>query len=231
MGSRVRIACFVLCAVALLGASGCGAPPRQTGVAVIQQSDGSSLVVDYDMGYSLGLDAEWLVVPLVGPGYDATLATAVAGAPEFANRIQTIKFEEPDARVYAINVAHEGKYMGGGGMMTYVSIVRLYGKDDVHPSLSSYPLIARNQAEKNGYDILSSGTHRNRNGVEYASVDLVAPPGSPYTEAQGELRAKLIYLSLEAEDIGILFWTPVQFADELVPAVEGAADSIQILGE
>lgn len=230
MGSRARFICIVLFAATVLGTAACGSVTKPTGVEVRRQLDGSTLFIDHDYRYSLSLDSEWWLVPLVDEEYQSALSKARQDIPDFADRLEAARNEDPDGRAVAFNLAHDLKYYGGGGFVTYLKISKAYHGVYDSPSLSAWISDGRSVAEKSGFEVLMSGTNLNPNGVECGTVDAIQPahakPTIPVT-----LRARMVTCLIHVAGITLAFWTPEQFGDELVPAVESAGESIRVLDE
>jgi len=202
--------------------------PLPTGVKTEEQSDGSTLFIDYDNQYQLALPEGWIVIPLSSEDLADILQSMSDENPEFKDMAQAFKQLDPNViRVMAVN--KDSKYISNG-FSTNLSITALEDK-----LMSSMPLdfvvgAVEESLNQQGAELLSNGSlaARNANGVEFGSFDFLQTSLSA-TGASVQVRSKVVVFQTDGKLIMVQLATPEQFGEELLPVMDKISDSIKLM--
>jgi len=202
--------------------------PLPTGVKTEEQSDGSTLFIDYDNNYQLALPQGWFVIPLSAEDIADILKNMAEANPDLKDTADAFKQLDPNViRVIAINENSDYIFNGFSTNLTVTAI-----EDKL---LASMPVdfvtgAVEEQLKQSGAKIISSHelATTNANGVEIGSFDF--QQSSPTaTGANVQARSKAIVFQTNGKLIMIQLATPQQFAEELFPILDNIMDSIELI--
>jgi hypothetical protein len=202
--------------------------PLPTGVTMEEQSDGSTLFVDYDNQYQLNIPKAWFVIPLSSDDILDILKGLSEKNPALQDTAKLWAQLDPDViRVIAIN---ENKQYIFNGYSTNITVTAVDDK-----ILSSMPLdlvtgAMEEALKQQGATLLpsQSPTASNTHGVEIGSFEYqqTAPTA---TGASVQVQAKALIFQANGKLIMIQLALPKQFAKELLPVMDQIKDTVQLL--
>ena len=202
--------------------------PVPTGVEVLDQSDGSTVFIDYDNKYEITLPADWFILPLSAEDIGDLMSEAASENPDLQQSVEAFKQLDPDIiRVIALN--KDSKYIYQD-FSTNISVTAL--KDEL---LSAMPVVfvtgvLESQLEQAGATIVQveNLSMTNSNGVE---IGLLEFKQKAPTVSGANITAKSRVLVFQAGGalISVQLAVPEQFAAELFPVLDEIADSIKVL--
>jgi len=148
------------------------ATPSPTGVKAEEQSDGTTLFVDYDNNYQLVLPVDWIIIPLNKDDLGTMIDKLAGENPDLASMAEAFKnLDSKVLRMAALN--SNRKYISGG----YGSNITIAAVED--KTLSVMPLsfitgVLEQSFQQQGMKVLTTGvnTIENANGVEIEYIDV-----------------------------------------------------------
>lgn len=202
--------------------------PVPAGVEILDQSDGSTVFIDYDNNYEITLPADWFILPLSAEDIGEIMSEAESQNPDLQQAVEAFKKLDPDIiRVIAIN--KDSKYIYRE-FSSNISVTAL--KDEL---LSAMPVVfvtgvLESQLEKGGATIIQVDdlSITNSNGVEVGLLEFkqTAPTASG---AVITAQSKVLVFQAGGALINIQIAVPEQFAGELFPVMDAIAESIKVL--
>jgi len=200
-----------------------------TGVEIEEQSDGSTLFIDYDNQYQFVIPTGWFVIPLSSEDIVDILKNMSDENPEFKDTAEAFAQLDPEViRVIALN--EDTKYIANG-FATNFSVTAIEDK-----LMSSMPLdfvtgAVEESLEQQGAKLLSDHelTISNANGVELGVFEF-EQPALTATGASIQVRSRVVIFQTDIKLIMIQIATPLNFGDELLPILDDVADSVKLLG-
>jgi hypothetical protein len=199
-----------------------------TGVETETLPDGATLFTDYDNQYQLTLPKDWFVIPL-SAGDIAEILDELAGEnPAIKESAETFKNLDPN--VIRVMSMHKSSRYIFNGFSTNLSITALEDK-----FLSVLPLdfvigALEETMTQQGATLLSSGNlaAANANGVEVGFFEFQqnAPTA---TGARIPVSSRVVLFQSAEKLIMVQLATPQQFAQDLLPVMDGIMDSIKLI--
>jgi hypothetical protein len=201
--------------------------PLPTGAITEEQSDGSTLFVDYDNQYQLSIPATWVVIPLGSADIADYLQTLSEENPAFADIAERFAQLDPDMiRVIAMN--DDAKYFVNG-FSTNITITAVEEK-----ILSSMPIdfvtgALEETMKQQGATIIENNefAFKNDEGVEIGTVELEQTTPTA-TGAKVPVHSKILIFQAAGKIIMVQLTTPKQFSEELLPVLDQIADTIKL---
>ncbi len=146
--------------------------PLPTGVKTEEQSDGSTLFIDYDNKYQLVLPADWAVIPVQKDDFSAALDQLAKDNPNLADLVQA--FKDMDPTVFRMAALNKNPDYLVNGFAANMNITAVENK-----LLSAMPLAFVTGAleetfKQQGAKVVTEGvnTMENTHGVEIEFIDL-----------------------------------------------------------
>jgi hypothetical protein len=148
------------------------ATPLPTGVKAEEQSNGTTLFVDYDNNYQLILPVDWIIIPLDKDDIAILISKLADENPDLVSMAETFKNLDPKVlRMAALN--SNRKYITG----SYSSNITIAAIED--KTLSVMPLsfitgVLEQSFQQQGMKVLTTGvnTIENANGVDLEYIDV-----------------------------------------------------------
>lgn len=203
------------------------ATPLATGVQAIKQTDGSTLVVDYEDNFQFALGSGWLVLT-IARGRTPTIAMD----QEFLNQSGL----DDDAvanflnlfdlhTIPALAILRDRQY-DANGVPANISV-------DVHDykSQAALPIdklvaAAQSNQKRDNAEILKSrrAASPNPNGVEFGTWDALVP------QSATPARLAFVFFKSDGKLCLITLYTASQFADQLSPTIDMVISTLKLLG-
>ncbi len=202
--------------------------PLPTGVKAEKQSDGTTLIIDYDNKYHFSLSSGWIVIPLSGEDLASSLQELTKMNPDLSDAAKSFEQLDPKAvRVVAINT--DRKYMPNGYAANITVIVL---ENRLAASLPIDFLLAtmEDDLEHNHAKILPKSTTvgDNVNGVEFGNIEFLQAIRTAYGN-NVQARCRSVIFQSNNKLVIITLATLQQFGEELSPVMDHIADSITLL--
>jgi hypothetical protein len=199
-----------------------------TGVKAEEQSDGTTLFVDYDNNYQLILPADWAVIPLSSKDLAGILNGLSENNPKLKDIAETFRQLDPNViRVIAMN--ENSKYMLNG-FSTNFTLTAIDNK-----ILSGMPLdfvtgAVEEALKQQGARLLSTNnlTTNNIHGVEVGTIEF-EQTSPTVTGSNVQVHAKGVIFLSNGKIIMIELATLKQFAGELLPMLDKVSESVELL--
>jgi hypothetical protein len=203
-------------------------PVPLTGVTTEEQSDGSTLFVDYDNQYQLNIPKTWFVIPLSSDDLVDILKELSKKNPAFQDTAKMFAQLDPDViRVIAVN--EDKKYIANG-YSTNVTVTAIEDK-----LMSSMPLdfvtgAMEESIKQQGATVIPSqeSAANNTHNVKIGSFEYQQTVPTA-TGAKVQVHAKALIFQANGKLIMIQLAVPKQFAKELLPVMAQIADSVQLM--
>jgi hypothetical protein len=197
-------------------------------VEVEEQSDGSTMFIDYDNQYQIVIPKDWFVIPLSSEDIADILKTMAEENPEFKDTAEAFVQLDPDViRVIALN--EDTKYIYNDFASNF-SVTAIEDK-----LMSSMPLdfvtgAVEQSLTQQGAKLLSDHalSLNNPNGVELGTFEFEQATLTA-TGASIQARSKVIIFQSNGKMIMLQIATPNIFGDELFPILDEIADSIKLI--
>jgi hypothetical protein len=202
--------------------------PLPTGAITEEQSDGSTLFMDYDNQYQFTIPEAWFVVPLSSGDISNILDRLSEENPQLKDTAAAFAQLDPDViRVIAIN--EDTKYLFNG-FSTNLTITAVEDK-----LMSSMPLdfvtgAVEESLKPGGATIIENQefASSNANGVEIGTIEFQqTAPTAAGTSVP--VHSKLLIFQSGSKLIMIQLTTPKQFAKDLFPVLEQIKDTIKLI--
>lgn len=202
--------------------------PLPTGAITEEQSDGSTLFIDYDNHFQFNIPDTWFVIPLSSSELSTIINNLSAKNPQFKDIAAAFAQLDPDViRVIAIN--EDTKYIANG-FSTNLTVTAVEDK-----VMSSMPLdmvtgVIEESLKQGGATIISNEEFAkdNANGVEIGLLEFqqTAPTA---TGASVQAQSKMLIFNSDGKLIMIQLATPKQFAGEVLPVLDQIVDTVKLL--
>ncbi len=202
--------------------------PLPTGIITEEQSDGTTLFVDYDNKYQLNIPAAWFVIPLSSDDIADILKELSEKNPAFEDTAEL--WSQLDSDVIRVIAVNESKKYIFNGYSTNLSVTAMEDK-----LLSSMPLdfvtgAMEESLKQQGatlipnQELAANNTHSVEIGsFEYQQAALTA------SGASVQIHAKALIFHAGGKMIMIQLAVPKQFAKELLPVMDQIEDSVQLM--
>jgi hypothetical protein len=202
--------------------------PLPTGASAEEQADGSTLFIDYDNQYQLTIPENWLVLPLSSEDIVDILEKVAEENPDFEEIAKTFAQLDPDViRVIALN--QDFKYTTEG-FSTNLTITAI--EDNL---MSSMPLdfvtgAMEESLKQQGATVVSESqpAYQNANGVEIGSFEF-QQEAPTVTGARVKIQSKILVFQSNGKLLMVQLAVPQQFVDELIPALDQIANTIELI--
>ena len=202
--------------------------PLPTGAITEEQSNGSTLFVDYDNQFQFTIPADWFVIPLSSEDINEIIQRLSEENPQFTDIAAAFAQMDPDViRVIAVN--EDIKYTLNG-FSTNLTVTAV--EDSL---MSAMPLdfvtgAVEQSLEQGGATIISNQelAGDNANGVEIGILEFQQKTPT-VTGATVDAHSKILIFNSGGKFIMIQLAVPKQFAAELLPVVDDIKDTIQLL--
>ena len=201
--------------------------PLPIGVQVEEQSDGSTLFIDYDNQYQLSLPKDWTVIPLSSDDLATILSNLSEKNPALKDIAESFQQLDPDViRVIAVNDNPKYFVNGYSTNMTVTAV-----KD---PLMATMPLdfvtgAVEETLQQQGATIVNESTvTTNANGIEIGTFEFQKTTPTS-TGASVMIRSKAILFQTTGKIVMIQLTTPQQFGEELFPILDDVLDSVNLL--
>lgn len=202
--------------------------PIPTGVQKTEQSDGSTLVTDYDAGLRLEISKDWLVVPVTVKDLQALSKSLEASNPDMAKAMRSIQTVGSDAmRLMAFN---QDKTTHEGTMVTNLNVVIQQQEMLLAMPLDFFIELNAEQIKSAlpGTKILSSGVTQNAQGVEMGYIELELKANTTSGQSVTAYEKMVVVKTKTAMSI-ITFAGPKNRQADLIPIFDKVIDTIQLL--
>jgi len=204
------------------------ATPLPTGAVTEEQADGSTLFIDYDNQFQFVIPADWFVIPLSTGDLAEILDNLAEESPELSESAELFSQLDSDViRVIALN--DDPKYVAND-FASNLSVTAL--ADEL---MSSMPIdfvtgAVEEQLAQQGAELLSEHELSvvNANGVEIGSFSFEQSTFTA-TGATIQIRSKTFIFQSDGKLVMMQLVAPVEFSDELLPKLDGMADSVKLL--
>lgn len=202
--------------------------PLPTGAITEEQSDGSTLFVDYDNRFQFNIPGAWFVIPLSSEDIGSIMTNVSEENPQFKDIAAAFAQLDPDViRVIAVN--EDTKYMVNG-FSTNLMVTAVEDK-----LLSAMPLdfvtgAVEESLEQAGATIISGQelAADNANGVEIGSLEF-QQNAPTITGATIQAQSKILIFHSNGKLIMIQLSTPKQFTQEVFPVLEEILDTVKLM--
>ena len=202
--------------------------PLPTGAITEEQSDGSTLFVDYDNQFQFNIPAAWFVIPLSSEDIGSIITSLSEENPQFKDIAAAFAQMDPDViRVIAVN--EDTKYVVNG-FSTNLTVTAVEDK-----LLSAMPLdfvtgAVEESLKQSGASIVSNQelATENANGVEIGFLEYqqTAPT---VTGATIQAHSKILIFHSNGKLIMIQLATPEQFVEEVSPVLDQILDTVELM--
>jgi hypothetical protein len=200
------------------------ATPLPTGVKAEEQSDGTTLFVDYDNNYQLVLPVDWIIIPLDKDDLSLIIDKLAQENPDLVSMAETFRNLDPKVlRMAALN--SNRKYITGG----YGSNITIAAIED--KTLSVMPLsfitgALEQSFQQQGMKVLTTGvnTIENANGVDLEYIDVEQAVTG--TRVQQHV---IVFHSVSNNLMIITVTTLQEFKDEVFQMGDQVGASIKLL--
>lgn len=202
--------------------------PPPTGVQLIEQNDGTTLVEDYDNQYSLVLPEKWVVFALSNEDLSESLNAFVEANPDFADSAEAFESLDPQTvRIVALYADSEHIYQGSAP-----NVVILAFED---ATLASLPLdfitaMMEDSLAQEGFTVFPTTSYSevNSDGTQTTIVDVE----SDINSVQGgsmTIHGRYIFFQSNGKLLIVNLTTPDVFTDEMMAVAEAIRDSVTLL--
>lgn len=202
--------------------------PIPTGVQKTEQSDGSTLVMDYDAGLSLEISKDWLVVPVTVKDLQDLSKSLEASNPDMAKAMRSIQMVDSDAM--SLMAFNQDKTTHEGAMVTNLNIVLQQQEMLLALPLDFFIELNAEQIKSAlpGAKVISSGVTKNAQGVEIGYIELELKANT--TSGQSVMAyEKMIVVKTKTAVSIITFAGPKSRQTDLIPIFDKVINTIQLL--
>ena len=201
--------------------------PLPTGIKTEEQSDGSTLFIDYDNKYQLVLPEEWVVVPISRSAISRTADEMAKENPKLADALEAFKDLDPDIfRGIALYTNEEYLYKG------YATNISISAFED--ETMSSLPLpfvtgILEESLKANGAKILTNGVNEldNAHNVEIEYIDM--EQSLRFSGTTLVIHSRILVFQPNGILVMVQLATPKQFSKDVFPIADAVGGTIEIL--
>jgi hypothetical protein len=204
--------------------------PLPTGSISEEQSDGSTLFIDYDNQFQFNIPEAWFVIPVSSDDIGDIIEKLSEENPEFKDTAEA--FAKMDPEVIRVIAVHEDTRYLVNGFSTNLTIAAVDDK-----VMSSMPLdfvtgALEESLKSAGGTIISNENlaAENANGVEIGTLEFQQTTPT-ITGAKIQAHSKMLVFQSNNKLIMIQVATPKQFAQEILPVLDQILDTIQLSEE
>jgi hypothetical protein len=199
--------------------------PLPTGVSQAEKADGSTIVTDYDAGFTFEISKDWLVIPATVEDLQQMSETLKSSNPDLAKAMQGLKSVDSDAlRLMALN---QNKDTQQGTMITNLSVVI-----QQEAMILAFPMdffidlnVEQVKSALPGARVLSSGISENANGVEIGVIEIELKANT--TAGQSVMAyEKLVFVKTGTAMCVFTFAGPNNRREALTPMFDEVIDTI-----
>lgn len=197
--------------------------PLPTGVTSEEQTDGSTLFVDYDNKFQLTLPSGWIVIPLDQDGLAEMLDNVSQSNPDLADTAQA--FRDLDADVFRMAALYTDRKLLSSGFGTNITVTSF--KDE---TMSSMPLsfvtgLLEQSFVDSGNKVLTQGvnTIENDNGIEVEYLDVEQSSNGV------KVVQRMVVFQTQDALIVVTITVPAQFKDDVLFVGDSIGGSVEFL--
>jgi hypothetical protein len=202
--------------------------PLPTGAITEEQSDGSTLFVDYDNQFQFTIPEAWFVIPLSSEDIGDIISNISEENPQFKDIAAAFAQMDPDViRVIAVNM--DTKYLVNG-FSTNLTVTAVEDK-----LMSAVPLdfvtgAVEESLKGSGATIISNEelAAENANGIEIGLLEIQQTVPT-ITGANVQVHSKILIFPSNGRLIMIQLTVPKQFAEEVLPVLDQILDTVNVL--
>ncbi len=197
--------------------------PKPSGMLVRPQTDGRTLVRDWDNGYEFLLPQKWIAMPMTQEDIDAMAQARATEDPEFAGVAGNFKDINADT-IRLIGEDLDAAHRKGSTMTFLIALV----SPDRLPSGTPMDLVAmmiENDFLADASNTTSKVVH-NAYGVDVGVIQGTTRIRLNSSGGQVSVRLELLAFQCNGKLIMLVFVTPAQLGATVLPALDPVIDTI-----